>query len=176
MRHCSPPALLSLGKARLATGTVPLQAYEDIRHLLFAQVCVWVTAFIASVAQRCGIVPRLKAWALLSLGSLHCSASCFLWVRRVVQSITFAVWASNSWTQLNRARERREKGLSTSPVSSMEWRGAGDTMLQQEPWQSLIVWGAASSAHWLAAWEELEGGRDKAWILVTRLIKDLFQP
>lgn len=52
MRHCLPPALLCLGKARLAAGTVPLQAYEDIAHLLFAQVWVWVTLFIASGAQR----------------------------------------------------------------------------------------------------------------------------
>lgn len=52
MRHCSPPALLCLGQARLAAGTVPLQAYEDITHLLFARVWVWVTPFIASRAQR----------------------------------------------------------------------------------------------------------------------------
>lgn len=41
-----------LRQARLAAGTVPLQAYEDITHLLFAQVRVWVTLFIASGAQR----------------------------------------------------------------------------------------------------------------------------
>lgn len=60
--------------------------------------------------------------------------------------------------------------------SSLELGGARDTVLQQKPWHSLNVCGAARAAHRLAAWEGLEGDRDKAWILVTRLIKDLFQP
>lgn len=117
MRLCSPPALLCLGKARLAAGTVPLQAYEDIIHLLFAQVWVWVTPFIASGAQRWDCAtPESLGFAEVGLGSLHWSFFCFLWVRRVIQNITFAVSASNSWTHLSRARRRREKGLSTSPV------------------------------------------------------------
>lgn len=55
-------------------------------------------------------------------------------------------------TQLSRTRNRREKGLFASPAFLPGvGRCRGDTVLQQEPWQSLT-----NSAHRLAAWEDLK--------------------
>lgn len=74
--------------------------------------------------------------------------------------------------------ERRKKGPSASTVFL---RGAGrcrgGTWCSGSHGKAWLRGGRpALPAGWLARRGGLEGDRDKAWILVTRLIKDLFQP
>lgn len=101
-------------------------------------------------------MPRLKAWALPKLG-LALESFLFSMGEKSHSEHHFCPLSIKLLNTIKQGKKEKGKRDSLLPqFSSLELGGAEDTVLKQEPWQSLTVCGAANSAHRLAAWEDLK--------------------